>query len=483
MKNLLSLLFVFMTIIPTQAAEKAELQRRPTVNLTTFSPTVPFFDTDGYVQMQGYRFIEPDFIKAVLTLPSPNKDPSTHNVKRGEVLEICAGQGFTLENTLKAQSSKSPSINYTAVELSPLNMQALNERFLKNNTEKATKLKYSQQDIVKFLTTNLEGKKNKFDLVFGGFALHVLSASSYVATLGGLFDVMKEDGKLFLTQHSTLDGEYSDEYLNKVKQGVLIPFWSGKQFYSDPETMTKMLNVFGFEIDTIGLYAEIHSNKTISRYLGLIARKKSALRNADKVKEYAQAANSLITIKISSDVLPKKDPVKSSPSVQLSRRIVEKDKVSKIPNYETYLKCTASEDSKHSTQNDFTIHQNDGQKIGEILLQYYPTGGHYKTGGRTPIIRLRHIEIEEQFRRNHSATRALETLFTELRKSAALPQNVEVWLEYSSSYKFLAPWYQSFGFQHTEEPSAFETKVMRVLLSKTQFPYYKKIKESQKVKK
>jgi hypothetical protein len=290
-----------------------------------------------------------------------------------------------------------------------------------------------------------------------------------------LFSVLKEGGKLFLTQHCTDKGEYSEEYREKVSRQLLLPFWCGGIFYSDPKTMTKLLKVFGFEVDSVGLYADIHPNQTITRYLGLIASKKSVLRNAEGVRAYGSAANQLISMATQPLALPKQEIVK--------KRIVEKGHKSQIPHYETYLECVYTEDVTDFTQNKLFIYQQDGQKIGEILLQYYPSGGYYKTAGQIPTIRLRNIEIEEQYRKAHHGTRALETLFTQLRQSTVFPGNAEVWLEYSSCDQFLAPWYDSFGFCSTPESSFAETKVMRVLLSKTKFPYNKKMKDARDTKK
>ena len=289
-----------------------------------------------------------------------------------------------------------------------------------------------------------------------------MDASSYVKTLDGLFSVTKEGGKLFLTQHCTLNGQYHPDYIQKVKRGDLIPFWCADHFYSDPETMTDMLKAFGFEIEKIGIYADIHPNKTITRYLGLTAVKKSQFRENNMVKKYYSATQQLIP-------LEELKPLK----------VIELKQKSYVANYETYLICAYSQDISELTQVNFNIHRSlDEAHIGQILLQYYPQGGYYKTGRETPTLRLRHIEIDEGFRQQHHATRALETLFTQLRKSSALPKDVEVWLEYSTCYPYLGTLYKSFGFKNSNEPSIAETKVLRVELSKTKFPYYRKIKDS-----
>jgi len=164
--------------------------------------------------------------------------------------------------------------------------------------------------------------------------------------------------------------------------------------------------------------------------------------------------------------------------VHSSQKIVEKGKKSHIPGYETYLICEYFEDIRPLTQSQFNIHQSSNdQKIGEILLQYYPQGGYYKTARKTPTLRLRQIEIKEPYRRQHHATRALETLFRQLRESELLPKATEIWLEYSTFYPFLTILYQNFGFQETHEQSFGETKVLKVNLFKTKFPYYTKMKK------
>lgn len=177
-------------------------------------------------------------------------------------------------------------------------------------------------------------------------------------------------------------------------------------------------------------------------------------------------------------------PQRSAPAAKASQKIVEKGQKSKIAGYETYIKCVYFGDIQQLTQSQFSIHQSrDDQEIGEILLQYYPQGGYYNTGGQTPTLRLRHIEIKNGFRREHHATRALETLFRQLRASPLLPKNTEIWLEYSSCYPYLEKLYTDFGFEGTQEPSFAETKVLRVNLHKTRFPYYSKMLQIKKLKK
>lgn len=154
-------------------------------------------------------------------------------------------------------------------------------------------------------------------------------------------------------------------------------------------------------------------------------------------------------------------------------KIIKEGKKSKINDYETYIQCNYFGDTAHLTQSQFYIFRTqDSQKIGEILLQYYPNGGYYKTDRHQPTLRLRHIEVKDPYKRQHHATRALETLFTELRKSPHLPRDVQVWLEYSTCHSFLAEFYQKFGFKEADEPCFAETKALNVPLYSIKFPYY-----------
>ncbi len=145
--------------------------------------------------------------------------------------------------------------------------------------------------LLNFLAANLDKKRDHFDLAFAGSAFHILAPFEFAKTIDGLFQVMKEGGKLFLIQHANHQGKYHQDYIENVQRGELWPFWvkvgTQLEFYSDPETTKKLLNDFGFEVEHINLYLDNYIRSNISfRYVGAIARKKGLLRNEERVSQY-----------------------------------------------------------------------------------------------------------------------------------------------------------------------------------------------------
>jgi len=276
--NILSFLILCSYVI----ASEGEFDPNPKLR-TVFSDRGPIHDEEGYLQMPSYSFIQPNFVQAVLASSGQ------------ETLEICAGQGFVLQDILEQQTVSSPEVCYTVVEYSLQNLELLKQRYL-SSRKKGTKteLRCACSDVVSFLNAHVRKNRAKFDLVFGGFALHILYALQYVETLNGLFQVMKEGGRLFLTQHGLRKGKYSQGYVSSVENGSLLPFWSDGKFYSDQHTMATMLQVFGFEIEKIEQYCDTHLESQLSTYyLGIIARKNSALRKVTRIKEYFKAAEEM----------------------------------------------------------------------------------------------------------------------------------------------------------------------------------------------
>jgi SAM-dependent methyltransferase len=271
-------LFICNASLSMEDNDQLDLLYHPKCEVS-FSRNSSSFDEERYAQVSGYNYIQPDFRNSVLSGPS-------------EVLEICAGQGQVLGNILERRNASPDStpLTYTVVENSKTNMEKIKEVFRKSKRN-GDRLYFAQKDLVEFLETNLEGKRNKYDHVFGGFALHIFAPKSFVAIVNGLFDVLKEGGQLYLTQHSFSGERYNDEYIQKVKQGQLLPFWSKDGFSSDPVTMEKLLNAFGFQVIKSGLYQEIYGNETTTKYLGIIAQKNTALYNAEKVRQYNDAAD------------------------------------------------------------------------------------------------------------------------------------------------------------------------------------------------
>lgn len=183
----------------------------------------------------------------------------------------------------------------------------------------------------------------------------------------------------------------------------------------------------------------------------------------------------------SADDSNKSKKVPTFHSAQKSQKIFELKEYA-IKGYETCLVCTFSENRQPLTEINFDIYERPdgktrGEKIGALLLQYYPSGGYYQTSGKTSVLRLRHIEINDSYQQQYHATRALETLFRQLRTTTILPKETEIWLEYNVTQSFLKRMYASFGFEETQEPTYAEIKILKVLVSKSKFPYFAKLQE------
>lgn len=137
------------------------------------------------------------------------------------------------------------------------------------------------------------------------------------------------------------------------------------------------------------------------------------------------------------------------------------------------MECTWNEKITELTQICFYV-KNKNQKIGEILLQYYPFGATemYKTA-KNPTLRVRDITIEEHFRHQGHGGRALETLFTILRRNN-LPSTTEVYLETNTNPSYLMNMWVKFGFSTIENTFWNDVKILSAPLKKVKFPYYNK---------
>lgn len=151
----------------------------------------------------------------------------------------------------------------------------------------------------------------------------------------------------------------------------------------------------------------------------------------------------------------------------------------RIPGYNIYLVCSYDERVNPMTQVNFDIMDESG-KIGLILLQYYPdTRNQLYQSSPAGTLRLRHIEIDNEKRRQGHAGRALETLFTSLRKHA--PKTVkEIWLECNVNPDYLIPFYEKLGFSRGRTTTWGDVIEMSVPIKKTKFPYFKALKEEKK---
>jgi len=190
-------------------------------------------------------------------------------------------------------------------------------------------------------------------------------------------------------------------------------------------------------------------------------------------------SSSLFAMKEGDDVPTKEYNVPIKPS---DNKISSSYKNGKI--YDTYLKCEKFEKSVEKTKayGSLDVYESStGKKIGNISLYYYPKGHEYN---KTPYLKLRHIFIDENFRRKKHATRALEILFVKLRTSHK--DNIQIKIldslfetnEYVESLKTL---FKKFGFVESTKKVEFrdvnniikiQSIHMNVDLLKTKFPHY-----------
>lgn len=289
---------VFLTMQLSIAADNAIIEnlKQYTSHVEkTYSFTQnPIQDAENFIHISSYQHIQPKFRSAVLE--SPKK----------AVLDIGSGRGFTIKDILENQEEDNAfNIDYTAVDTSHESMTILEKIVLeKKKLGKKIDLKTERNSMLDFL----ESKKNKYDLVFAGFSLHVLQPWSYVTTVELLSAAMKKDGLLFLTQHSaTIKAEtpsdyYPEAYLDQLKKGNIFPFkWSiissrGERrslFMSDPVSMENLLETYGFKIETCGLFEDCYingDNVSKIKYVGIVARKYSSNVDMGRRSAYIKKA-------------------------------------------------------------------------------------------------------------------------------------------------------------------------------------------------
>ena len=139
------------------------------------------------------------------------------------------------------------------------------------------------------------------------------------------------------------------------------------------------------------------------------------------------------------------------------------------------MACTAHSNTARFGEINFGIYNELDQKVGEILLQYYPGNYNYKIGEK--VMRLRSIEIDEKYKKQGHGTRALETLFTKFRVlKNVIPQDSFICLERPTK-EHLKKWYEKFGFIALKDFT--DLSIMIVPVIGTQFPYYAKLKAAQ----
>lgn len=248
-------------------------------------------DEQGFMHVPIYSHIQGDFCRAVL------------EANGACVLDIGAGRGYTLARILEQQDPETGFlIQYTAVELLKENMEYLKKVF---NGFKKTK-KIHLMTACKNMFAFIKEKKDRFDLVFAGFSLHVLGPLDYFLMLNCIYEAMKCGGKLFMTQQSTAPTKftkeyYPPEYLKEFDSGNIFPFsyairGETKQeigvFMSDPVSMERLLKAVGFKVDLCGLFEDdVAGTRDCISYLGIIATKDPSLSpNKELLLRYLAAA-------------------------------------------------------------------------------------------------------------------------------------------------------------------------------------------------
>jgi phospholipid N-methyltransferase len=343
-------------------------------SLTCMSHYGSTFDQEKYAQIGGYKAIQPEFMDNVLR--GPIEAPL-------EVLEICAGQGQVLEAIL-SQRNSSPEprpLRYTVVEKNPANAKKIDAIYKKDDSQ-GLWVGCARKDLVEFLESNLEQKRGKYEHVFGGFALHIFGAKAFVAVIKGLFEVMKEGGYLYLTQHSYAGKGYDSEYIENVRSGKLLPFWVKGAFWSDPVTMTNLLKAFGFQVIKSGLYRDIHlSNSTETKYLGLMAQKRQNLYDSEKVRQYDAAADLFyVELDCATDV--------SANKARLLRGARETDQIwsirdSKVSqDYDALKVYTRNTGAKELLIQRYEVHEGNNwtkRAINTFLIQIVQSPENYQT--------------------------------------------------------------------------------------------------------
>lgn len=225
-------------------------------------------DSDGYLQVATYAAMQVPFLDDVFQVRTAPV----------EVLDIAAGNGSCLERMLADPRAQTFPFRYTAVEPQAVHAKTMRDIW----QDRRYKLPGSYGGIAEknfhdYYGTNLAGKTGKFDLMFAGFALHIMQPVLYWGAVKKIYTMLKPGGRLYLTQHSYSGPSYSEDYISAVESGSLMPFWSnfpGAGFSSDPDSMTSLMVAAGFTVNSCGIHEQIHiSDRTKTKYLAMIVEK------------------------------------------------------------------------------------------------------------------------------------------------------------------------------------------------------------------
>jgi ribosomal protein S18 acetylase RimI-like enzyme len=178
------------------------------------------------------------------------------------------------------------------------------------------------------------------------------------------------------------------------------------------------------------------------------------------------------------DILYDKQKARLSSTLSASPKInketfAQEGHVSRIQQYPTCLLCTGTtfhvvpEQAVYEILSDRENREEGANIIGHIHLQYLSNQN---------MLRISDLKVKKKERRKGHGTRALETLFRDLRNRTVF-QNTLVTLEVADSNVAAITLYKSLGFQASRRAYDDVTN-MTVLLNDTKFPFYNRTKKS-----
>lgn len=114
------------------------------------------------------------------------------------------------------------------------------------------------------------------------------------------------------------------------------------------------------------------------------------------------------------------------------------------------------------------------QKVGQILLQFYPEAYTYRGFPNKKILRIRWIEIDDEYKKRTYGTQALETLLVGLSREGCKTDHVMLEVQ-DLLEPHLSTWYEKHGFKMIQT-TAQSGDVGLMRLEKAKFPLHAKIK-------
>lgn len=241
-------------------------------------------DAEGYIQVPLYPAISDAFLNDVF---------ATRN-QTVEILDVFAGDSSALRAVMENPRARNFPIRYTVVETQESHINSMKAFFQERTRGDATKwFGSSHKDFLDFCKTNPDQKRNKYDIVYAGFALHILEPVKYVMALNSIQSMLKPGGKLYLTQHSFSGNGYKDNYLKALEDKLVMPFWEDVGtigFSSDVRTMNRVAQDFGFTVVKSELAAFLDSKMTCTKYLAMILEKPLDGGQRSKINDYMRVA-------------------------------------------------------------------------------------------------------------------------------------------------------------------------------------------------